>query len=449
MARITTVFPLFEDPPHVELLQWLARGSLKQNLLRAIRLWVWLQSLYGETPIELSDPFTYAQWRDAFFSATHPTSEAVPEIHDAKCACAKTTSQWLFTPQTGLSAKTWQQSLQQHTGISDTQLHQWLQKRLFAVTRRSLSADLQILAELGWLICNGNSYYRVQQFPNRPLTQEWSLGDQLGLPDLGFLNPNLETIAQNLSQPIADVQRFYLEVDYIIAQTQQQVERWLETLKAIWESATVSPVKLTYCSAKFGEAEYVVYPVCIYYVQRAIYLCGFGQTPSQQGEWYNYRLDKIAEMKVLSWHDASVPNVLLRRKQNLPTPDYISTQMRRAWGFDFYLPATPMLLRFERRFHDRYIQGTFRHQTFKQLTHAQAKQMIRDYADASQRQALLEIVQSRSKQDAYYSVVYRMGDTNVELRLRAWRPNVEVLFPWTLRQQISQEVAQEQAFYLT
>jgi len=33
------------DRPHVELLQWLARGSLKQNLLRAIRLWVWLRSL--------------------------------------------------------------------------------------------------------------------------------------------------------------------------------------------------------------------------------------------------------------------------------------------------------------------------------------------------------------------------------------------------------------------
>jgi len=31
----------------VELLRWL-RGSLKQNLLRAIRLWVWLRSVYGD-----------------------------------------------------------------------------------------------------------------------------------------------------------------------------------------------------------------------------------------------------------------------------------------------------------------------------------------------------------------------------------------------------------------
>lgn len=39
---------IFGDRPHVELLQWLARGSLKQNLLRSIRLWAWLRALYGD-----------------------------------------------------------------------------------------------------------------------------------------------------------------------------------------------------------------------------------------------------------------------------------------------------------------------------------------------------------------------------------------------------------------
>ena len=53
---------LFGDRPHVELLQWLARGSLKQNLLRAIRLWVWLRALYGDDKdgLLLNDPFTFA-----------------------------------------------------------------------------------------------------------------------------------------------------------------------------------------------------------------------------------------------------------------------------------------------------------------------------------------------------------------------------------------------------
>jgi CRISPR-associated protein (TIGR03985 family) len=448
LTGATSTLPLFEDPPQIELLQWLARGSLKQNLLRSVRLWVWLQSLYGSTPVELNDPFTYAQWRDAFFSAGHPSGEAVPELHDAACACARTTAEWLFSSsQKGLSATTWQQSLQQHTGIGTNQLQPWMQKRLFGITRRSLFADLQILTELGWLTCEGSSYYRVQVLPNRPLVQEQFVSDRVGLYELGFLNPNLETIAQSLSQPIAGVQRFYLEVDYIIGQTQRQVERWLEMFRAIWETDQVPPVQLTYRSARFGQVDCVIYPVCIYYVQRAIYLCGFGQTPSGGGDWYNYRLDKIEQVTPLNWHDTNLPNGLKQRQQTLPKPDYISLQMQKAWGFDFYLPAMPMLLRFERTFHDRYIQGTFRHQTFKQLSPSQVKQMIQACGNAEEQQALLTIVQSRSTTDAYYGVMYRAGDTNVELRLRAWRPKVEVLLPWKLRQQIRAEVAQEQVFY--
>ncbi|MFN6540716.1 MAG: hypothetical protein RM021_030850 [Nostoc sp. EkiNYC01] len=39
---------VLQDVPYVELLQWLARGLLKQNLLQAIRLWVWLRSLFED-----------------------------------------------------------------------------------------------------------------------------------------------------------------------------------------------------------------------------------------------------------------------------------------------------------------------------------------------------------------------------------------------------------------
>lgn len=447
LAGPSVVLPLFEDPPHIELLQWLARGSLKQNLLRSVRLWVWLQSLYGSSPVDLRDPFTYAQWRDAFFSASHPTGEAAPDLHDAACACARTTAEWLFAPQTGVSASTWKLALQQHTGIGAKQLESWMQQRLFAVTRRSLFADLQILTELGWLTCEDGRYYRVPSLPPRPLVQEGLGHDRLGRYDLGFLNPRLEAIAQSLSQPIAEVQRFFLEVDYIISPTQRQVEQWLETFRAIWDTNPVPPVQLTYRSARFGPVNCVIYPVCIYYVQRAIYLCGFGQTPSGQGDWYNYRLDKIEQVMPLNWQDITLPHGLKQRQQTLPEPDYIQSQMQKAWGFDFYLPATPMLLRFERTFHDRYIQGTFRHQTFKQLSQAQVRQMIRACGDAEQQPALLAIVQSRAPADVYYRVMYRAGDTNVELRLRAWRPKVEVLLPWQLRQQIRAEVLQEEVLY--
>lgn len=442
--------PLFEDSPQVELLQWLARGSLKQNLLRAVRLWVCLQSLYGHGRMELSEPFTYAQWRAAFFSASHPKSETVPALHDSNCACTKTTADWLFTNQTELSQSDWRQAVKRQTGMTAEDVEDWLKKRLFAVTRRSLAADLQILCELGWLTAVEGGYGRVQSFPARPMTVEpVDALEPLELLDLGFLQPNLEAIAESLAHPVADVQRFYLEVDYIVSQSvsqsQRRLEHWLEQLKALWALQPV-PVRLTYRSAKYGKIACVVYPVCLYYAQRAVYLCGFGQTPLEQGEWYHYRLDKIEQMQQLDWDDLAVPALLRQRRTTLPTPDYTRQQMREAWGFDFYLPAHLMLLRFEQEFHERYIQDTFRHQTFKRLSYAQVMRMIKQLPEL-EHERLLPIIQQRSEQDAYYRVRYRMGDTNVGLRLRAWRPRLEVLLPWALRQQMAHEVELEQSFY--
>lgn len=435
------ITPVFEDLPQVELLQWLARGSLKQNLLRAVRLWVWLQSLYGHGRLNLHEPFTYAQWRGAFFSPTHPKNEVNPALHDPACACAKTTADWLFTPQTGLLARDWQQSVQRQ-GMDTQGIEACLQKRLFAVTRRSLFADLQILHELNWLTSSEGGYRRVQFFPSRPLTV--APVEPLEFFELGFLHPKLEAIAESLAQPVADVQRFYLEVDYIVP-SQRRLERWLEQLKAIWETQPVPPLKLQYQSAKVGVTTCVVYPVCLYYAQRAVYLCGFGQTPLS-GDWYHYRLDKIEQMEPLGWDDAALPRLLRQRQTTLPTPEYIQSQMREAWGFDFYLPVQLLLLRFEQDFHARYINGTFRHQTFERLSYAQVLQVIKQRPQ-SEREQLLAIVQRRSEQDAYYQVRYRMGDTNVGLRLRAWRPKLEVLLPWKLRQQMAHEVELEQAFY--
>lgn len=443
----TNEIPLLEDPPDVELLQWLARGSLKQNLKRAIRLWVWLHSLYGdeEDRLYLAEPFTYWQWRDTFFSATHSKGELSPTLHDPNCACAKTTEDWLFTPKTGLVKSDWLQVMQQHSGINLDTLNNLLHQRLFAVTRRSLASDLEILVELGWLRFVNGVYFRTQQLPRRPISLSMRL-EPLEIYDLGFLNPYLEAIAQNLSQPIAEVQRFFLEADYIIALKQKQVEPLLEGLKAIWNSPTGSPVQLTYRSVKYGVVSCIVYPVCIYYVQRAIYLSGFGDTPLHQGEWYNYRLDKIQQMVQLDWHDPAVPKLLRRRRNTLPPPSYIRDRMCEAWGFDFYLPIEKMLLRFQRNFHDRYIQGTFRHSTFKRVTYQQAISSIRNTTPV-ERQSLLPVIQSRSPEDAYYVVLYRHLDTNVGLRLRSWRQNVEVLLPWKLRQEVSQELQAELQFY--
>ena len=446
---------LFSDRPHVELLQWLARGSLKQNLLRSIRLWLWLWFLYGDDKdyLCLNDPFTFADLRDAFFSPTHSKGEEIPELHDPGCACARTTAAWLFDSKTGVPEPEWRQSLQQHDVIPEATLDELLQRRLFGVTRRSLSDDLRILTEQGWLKRQGQKYCRVLDLPTRPVSRSLELGStKLSDYALNFLKPDLANIAHSLSQPIGGVRRFFLEVDYVVPKTAlDRVDDWQDKLRRFWEQNPVTSVRLTYNSAKLGASvKCIVYPVCIYYAQRAVYLCAFGQTPTAIGNWYNYRLDRIQKMTQLQWTNPDIPQFLLQSFQQgtLPSPDYIEVQLAEAWGFDFYQLPKPMLLRFDREFHDRYIQGTFRHETFKSVSYQEAELLIKKYTRRQQpQQKLLKVLQCRSSQDAYYHAYYREDDTNVRQRLRAWKPKCEILLPWELRQSIAEEVEIEFQLY--
>ncbi|MBW4641476.1 MAG: TIGR03985 family CRISPR-associated protein [Goleter apudmare HA4340-LM2] len=444
--------PIFSDAPQIELLQWLARGSLKQNLLRGVRLWVWLRSLYGEFPdrLALDDAFTLVDWRNAFFSSTHPKGEAIPTLHDSKCNCAKTTAAWLFERKTGLVKSEWKRSLLAHTTIP--QLDELLQQRLFGITRRSLQADLQILQELGWLEYREQKYHRVSNFPSRPITIPEPPSTNFSSYALNFLNQeDLADIAQNHAQQICGVQRFFFHLDYVIPPTSiDLVDDWLHELKTLWGKIPVPPIKLTYDSARLGKSvECFVYPVCIYYVQRAVYLCGFGQSPDRLTDWYNYRLDRIQEIIPSKWTDAALPPILQQRYQQatLPTPEEITTQMSKAWGFDFYLPSRLMLLRFNREYHNRYIHNTVRHETFKAIAYPQAQRLITEHTPPPQQRTLLQILQDRSPQDAYYRLQYRHGDHNIIMRLRAWRSQVEILLPWDLRQSIAADVATEFLLY--
>ncbi|BAY21109.1 hypothetical protein NIES2100_08540 [Calothrix sp. NIES-2100] len=465
---------IFSDVPQVELLQWLARGSLKQNLLRAIRLWVWLRSLYGETSdrLLLDDSFTFAGWRDAFFTPTHPKGEGIPQLHDANCPCAKTTAEWLFNTKTGILESQWKRSLLAHLSISnsvedtkpsaaknpcslksESDLDELLQRRLFGVTRRSLQADLEILEELGWLKYQQQTYHRVNNLPSRPMTTNLAAAStKLHSDELNFLNQeDLAAIAQNLSQEICGIRRFFCQLDYVIPRTTiDSVDDWQHKLRELWGQTPVSAIALNYNSARLGQSvECCVYPVCIYYVQRAVYLCAFGESPDRNTDWYNFRLDRIQNITPIEWTNSAIPLVLQQRyqKRQLPTPEEIEKQMSDAWGFDFYLQPRLMLLRFEREYHERYIRNTFRHDTFKAIAYPKAERLIRQQTPPSQQQELLKVLANRSPEDAYYRVYYRHGDNNVSMRLRAWRPKVEVIMPWDLRQSIADDVSKEFHLY--
>jgi CRISPR-associated protein (TIGR03985 family) len=464
---------IFSDLPQVELLQWLARGSLKQNLLRAIRLWVWLRYLYGDPDrLLLDDSFTLATWRDAFFTATHPKGDIKPSLHDPNCFCTKTTAAWLFDTKTGLLESEWKRSLLAHLRISqvenrsakrslaknpcslqsESDLNQLLQRRLFAVTRRSLQADLEILTAMGWLEYREQKYHLLKKLPSRPITTPEVTFKQTNNYELNFLNQeDLVAIAQNHSQLICGVRRFFLKLDYVIPRNSiDSVDDWQHELRELWGQTPVPAISLTYNSARLGNTvKCVVYPVCIYYVQRAVYLCAFGESPDRQTDWYNFRLDRIQKITPIKWSNSAVPLVLQQRyqKRQLPSPEEIEKLMSEAWGFDFYLQPRLMVLRFDREYHDRYIQHTVRHETFKAIAYQQAQRLIQQHAPQAQKQALKKVLATRSPQDAYYRVQYRHGDHNVMMRLRAWRPKVEILMPWDLRQIIAADVKSEFQLY--
>ncbi|MDJ1172369.1 TIGR03985 family CRISPR-associated protein [Roseofilum sp. BLCC_M154] len=428
------------SPPTVILLKYLARAALRQKsaFLQAIRLWVILRVLYEEPSIK--DPFTFPEWREFWFTASHPKSDRLPDNHDRTCPCSKTTQDWLLQALSPSEITLWCEQFVQQEQCSLSQIQDYLQQRPFQVTRRSLQSDFYRLRDLGWLTGRDRLYSRVSQPPlGYPISKNAS-----PLCTLPLINPDLELTVQTLLQPLGGHPRFFLYLDYVVHQSQQdRVEDWQNLLKQIWTQTPIPPLELSYNSAKLGKiCTVIIYPVSIYYVRRALYLCGFGATPQGTGEWYNYRLERIEKMTVRSWEDADIPTLLGDRhqQQTLPTPEYIETELDRVWGFDFWEPKQFLLYRFDRQFHDRYIQGTHRHATFKPISYETVRSHL-------QKHHCLSILKSKSPQDAYYQADYRDNDINVIQRLRAWRPFGEVLWPLSLRERMRAEVNQEQYLY--
>lgn len=461
----------FEELPHPALLQQLARGALvqSQNLLFALRLWAILRWLYSQEGYKaLTDRFTLTSWRESFFSTTHPKSEQQQEIlehSDRQCACHHTTKDWLS--KWGCNIAEWQQSLAA-INVARADLDEILAARLFALTRKSLQTYFDRLVNLNYLqlepsaarkskpYCRKAILPEVDTSANLSLASDFTPTDRVYLAQtvdmLSFLNPQLSAIAEQISPQVSATRRIFLHVDYIVPPaTQDRVDDIQEDLQQIWRNAKlekkhVTPVLVTYHSAHLNQIKQcVVYPTCIYYVQRAKYLCAYGSNPNGEIDWYNYRLDRIVPESLikLSWQDPRVPALLLNRYKNdrLPHPEEIQIEMENAWGFDFYNKSSLMLVRFERDFHDRYIDGTFRHYTFEQVNYNTAKALLqKEIQQLEQKQSLLKILHSCSPTDIYYKAKYRIDDNNVIMRLRAWGPKMEVLLPGSLRQRMIDDV---------
>ncbi|HIK46932.1 MAG TPA: TIGR03985 family CRISPR-associated protein, partial [Leptolyngbyaceae cyanobacterium M65_K2018_010] len=389
------------------------------------------------------------------------------------CPCQVPTRDWLLRHQPDLSLTDWLTEAAHLSGLALGHLETQLEACPFATVHRTLRDDLHWLAQTGWLQPAGRGqWHKVSphRWPQRPPSLEQEhLGVSLSsrerrdlmhlLESLSFLQPQLAVVLETLWQqfteapyarPVAESpRRLFVHLDYILSATaQERVDQHQEDLEHLWQHPEAGIIQFEYLSGRrqrqFGVT---AYPVCFHYVRRAKYLTTYGLTPDQELGWWNYRLDRIVSdrIKILPWGDPAVPPPLrqLRQVGQLPTPQQVEAHLEDAWGFNFYLPKALLIMRFDPTFARWYVDDTQRHPTFGPVAYQALPSLIATHAPATDQAALLDRVAQCSPTDAYYQAWIRLGDTNVTLRLRDWRPNGEVIAPLEVRQQMRAEAEEE------
>ena len=483
----------FDYPPTLAVLQGLSGGQLANRWQRGVRLWWLLRSLYGgETPWgqHLPDPFRYGDLRSRLFAPSHGTADSasVPALTAAcgggGCVCQRSIQALMVESEPAWDQAAWQGELAQ-LGIDPGQLD--LTAQPFAAVHRSIRDDLKVLVAQGWLGSAGRGQFQTvpaAQWPRLSATVPAELG--LGfstaetwellsaLQAIAFVQPNLEVLISRLWEQVTastdphrrgwqaePTRRIFVHLDYILPPpVQERIDTHQEVIERLWHSPDGGVIQFENLLARQGRtATVTVYPVCLHYARRAKYLSAYGLDPEGQMGWHNYRLDRIVSerLRVLPWGDPAIPAALkqMRNRGELPTPADVEAALAEAWGFNFYLPKGWLLMRFSPTFARWYVDDTARHPTFERVSYGEARSRVRQYVPPAEQAAVLAVLAqrfsagnaSRSPQDVYYAGWVRLGDINVVMRLRDWRPQGEAIAPWGLRQQMAQEAQRELAHY--
>jgi len=448
--------PEFRHPPTVEVLQSLIAPlpfHLIVNLQKSVRLWYALSQFDGDFQLET---FTDIQWRDRLFLAPGRTWDNKANPTDG-CICTKTIEQIIGFQ---LDWQQWKRSyLNLYSKNTDNNKLQENLERIesskpFNITQKTLKNDLTTLVNRSYLSATVNIYTIPMVFPELWTNNNSSLVDVEA--ENNKSNPGLSeefmSFADLFWQPLNKVQRFYIHADYECSiEISSRVSEYRKKLADIWDGDKGSPCKLIYkSSSKIQTYSAITYPVCIYYYQRAFYLCAFGTNQNEsESNWHNYRLDRIEELECLGWDNNDIPSDLRAKCEDCEDIDLIYDDIYQgiadAYGFDINLPIKSMLLRFDRNFHDRYITNTLRHHTFKAVNYEEIDLLIQERNSAEHQQIMARI--RLYPNDAYYKMNYRVGDNSVIIRLRAWCPNVEVLLPFDLRDRMREDIQKTWNFY--
>lgn len=469
----------FNWPPTPRLLQWLSGGHWGSRLVRSQRLYHLLHCLYGRSQLDLPQPFTYKDLAQRLFAPSHGLSDKVTlatlqqHCQGTTCLCQQTGAD-LMLKASPLERQAWIEEAVALTGLGRDAIAAALEAYPFAVVHRAIRTDGQGLCQQGWLRQVGRGQFArvpADQWPSppiEPIARDSSLRSQQqqltllrALESIAFVQPELAVIVDDLWQQVfpATTQRFqvqppsqriFIHLDYILSDDmQEQVDSYQQQIEALWKTSDGGVIQFdNWVARQQRTATVTVYPVCLHYARRAKYLSAYGQDPDGHIGWHNYRLDRIRSprIRVLPWGDPAVPAALktLRNTGQLPTPAQVQIALDEAWGFNFYLPKALLIMRFPAEFAREYVQDTERHPTFRAIAYGELEGLVRTHvADLEEQAAILLVLAQRSTTDAYFWGWIRLGDINVTMRLRDWRPQGEVIAPLVMRQQMKVEATRE------
>lgn len=436
-----------------------AKSNCLMLLASGVRRWVILRSLYdhnSEFFVEFeTELFSCADWLNKFQQAIN-NYQALPLEY------------WLFTDYTPIVKTQFISELNSRYKLDSKDIKELFSTFLFAVTDRTFRNQFTQLAKLKNQLLerrvisqNSRTKKQIHKFKKRPIaaiTEILATEQNLSFDGiLEFFTNEVSAIAELLVTKINGEQRLFIHHEYVVNEDLREVSAdSADQLKEIWKIQPIPPIQISYHSAYLNQSQkHIIYPVCLYYYHRTYYLCAFGQRPQrtetqQELGWYNFRLERINRLKTLSWNTPNLPfsQAEIINNSEKYSPNYIQQELDAAYGFDFYEKAGLMLLRFDADFAQRYIDNSFRHPTFEKLDNYQeARALIKQLGIPNSQKLLTHINQYPDA--AYYTLSYRHQDNNVIMRLRAWGPKVEVIFPEELRQRMRQDIEQTWQLYQT
>jgi CRISPR-associated protein (TIGR03985 family) len=445
-------------------------GITPQKLSEALRRLIIVLSIYNLKDIWLEKEFSVSEWMQNYLHGIECQNQG---CSSETCRYQKTAKQ-LLSEIYGINLEQLASTIGGNFYVSLADIDSELSKLVLHVSDKTFKTDFEYLTsgKNVWLTRKRTPeksswiYSKVLLLPNDDRKAQVS-----NISDTTYLNseekytlleilkvveeyhPTISGIIDKICPGIFinSAQRLLFRVDNVIPKHKSDdIEDIHRKLAESWDKL----VSYKYESSYYKKiVDCKVYPVCTSFYKKVQYLYAWGLNPSGKVDWYTYRLDRInlESWKNLDGDELNTDRQLHSQYLNkLPSSQDVSDALRLAWGTDITQPIETLLLRFDRKYYNLYIDNTDRGFTAKALKGG-AKEAVKflqeTYIDNPinpddlTRQNVARSIERINlyPQDAYYKIDFRPKDKYTIAQLKSWGDNVEVLAPFDLRKQIIEE----------